>query len=199
MTRSTQDVDLLVNRADLPRIIDALAGVGFTHRHSSGLDMFLDGPVSVREGVHLVFAAEVIRPEHPRPSPPVVLDPDESAFPLTHLESLVLLKLNSNRRKDQVHLLDLIAVGLIDASWPARFEDPLDARLQALLDDPDGRNPHLVPTFPHERGSRWIRRRRGLHPPAAQALAAAGGRAAAVARGGGRADRPAVGGGARAR
>ena len=139
MTRSTQDVDLLVNRADLPRIIDALAGVGFTHRHSSGLDMFLDGPgASVREGVHLVFAAEVIRPEHPRPSPPVVLDPDESAFPLTHLESLVLLKLNSNRRKDQVHLLDLIAVGLIDASWPARFEDPLDARLQALLDDPDG-------------------------------------------------------------
>ena len=139
MTRSTQDVDLLVNRADLPRIIDALAGVGFTHRHSSGLDMFLDGPgASVREGVHLVFAAEVIRPEHPRPSPPVVLDPDESAFPLTHLESLVLLKLNSNRRKDQVHLLDLIAVGLIDASWPARFEEPLDARLQALLDDPDG-------------------------------------------------------------
>ncbi len=139
MTRSTQDVDLLVNRADLPRIIDALAGVGFTHRHSSGLDMFLDGPgASVREGVHLVFAAEMIRPEHPQPSPPVVLDPDETAFPLTHLESLVLLKLNSNRRKDQVHLLDLIAVGLIDASWPARFEDPLDARLQALLDDPDG-------------------------------------------------------------
>ena len=109
------------------------------HRHVKSLDAFLDGPgASIREGVHLVFASEVIRPENPRPSPPVVLDPEESAFPLTDLKALVLLKLNSNRDKDRVHLRDLIAVGLIDATWPARFADPLDERLQALLDDPDG-------------------------------------------------------------
>ena len=46
----------------------------------------------------------------------------------------VLMKLMSNRRKDQVHLLDLIAVGLIDATWPARFPPELGARLQHLLD-----------------------------------------------------------------
>ena len=143
MTRSTQDVDLLVNRTDLPRIVDALAAAGFTPGftpcHTRGPDMFLDGPgASVREAVHLVFAAEVIRPEHPLPSPPVVLDPEEAAFPLTDLEALVILKLNSNRDKGRVHLRDLIAVGLIDDSWPARIPAPLDERLQTLLDDPDG-------------------------------------------------------------
>jgi hypothetical protein len=35
-------------------------------------------------------------------------------------------------------LLDLIGVGLIDASWPARLPSPLDDRLQELLDNPDG-------------------------------------------------------------
>jgi hypothetical protein len=44
----------------------------------------------------------------------------------------------ANRRKDQVHLLDLIGVGLVDATWPARFPPPLGQRLQQLLDDPNG-------------------------------------------------------------
>src|SRR5688500_18339546 len=54
------------------------------------------------------------------------------------LESLVTMKLMSNRRKDQVHLLDLISVGLIDATWPSRFPAELGERLQQLLDTPDG-------------------------------------------------------------
>jgi hypothetical protein len=35
-------------------------------------------------------------------------------------------------------LLDLIGVGLLDATWPARFPPPLGERLQQLLDDPNG-------------------------------------------------------------
>ena len=31
------------------------------------------------------------------------------------------MKLTSFRRKDQMHLLDLIEVGLIDADWRQRF------------------------------------------------------------------------------
>jgi hypothetical protein len=34
--------------------------------------------------------------------------------------------------------LDLISVGQIDASWPARFPPPLGERLQQLLDNPNG-------------------------------------------------------------
>src|SRR6266851_2919134 len=68
------------------------------------------------------------------------LDDSERAaeFQVASLEALVRMKLIANRRKDQVHLLDLIGVGLLDATWPARFPPPLGARLQQLLDDPNG-------------------------------------------------------------
>jgi hypothetical protein len=38
----------------------------------------------------------------------------------------------------RVHILDMIGVGLIDATWPARLPAPLGARLQQLLDNPNG-------------------------------------------------------------
>jgi hypothetical protein len=48
------------------------------------------------------------------------------------------MKLTSWRLKDRVHLIDMIQVGLLDASWPARLPPPLAARLQELLDNPNG-------------------------------------------------------------
>lgn len=59
-------------------------------------------------------------------------------FQTLSFEDLVRMKLNSFCRKDQVHILDMISVGLIDDSWPGKFPEPLRERLQALLDDPDG-------------------------------------------------------------
>ena len=59
-------------------------------------------------------------------------------FCLLALEPLVRMKLTSFRRKDQVHLLDLLDVGLIDARWKSRFPAELGARLQELLDSPHG-------------------------------------------------------------
>lgn len=51
---------------------------------------------------------------------------------------IVHCELNSFRRKDQVHLLDFIAIGLVDATWiPTLIPLPAE-RLQQLLDDPDG-------------------------------------------------------------
>src|SRR6476469_4289721 len=42
--RNTQDVDLLLSRADLGRAKTALGTAGFVYRHVRGVDMFLDGP-----------------------------------------------------------------------------------------------------------------------------------------------------------
>ena len=42
------------------------------------------------------------------------------------------------RDKDRTHLRDLVAVGLINATWPARLPPPLGDRLQQLFDDPNG-------------------------------------------------------------
>ena len=48
------------------------------------------------------------------------------------------MKLTSNRRKDQVHVLDLIEVGLVDESWLDRLPAALKPRLQELLEEPEG-------------------------------------------------------------
>ncbi len=53
------------------------------------------------------------------------------------LERLVRMKLNSYRLKDRVHLLDMVSVGLIDASWLARFPRILSERLRELLENPN--------------------------------------------------------------
>ena len=61
-----------------------------------------------------------------------------SSFRLFSLESLVRMKLTSFRRKDQMHLLDLLDIGLIDAAWCGRFPAELAARLRELVDHPEG-------------------------------------------------------------
>jgi hypothetical protein len=53
-------------------------------------------------------------------------------------ERLVKMKLTSFQRKDQVHLLDMMSIGLIDATWLERFSPQLRSRLQERLDNPDG-------------------------------------------------------------
>ena len=57
---------------------------------------------------------------------------------MIELEALVEMKLNSWRDKDRTHLRDMIEIALIDESWPKKFPPALAARLQELLDDPDG-------------------------------------------------------------
>jgi hypothetical protein len=136
--RNTQDVDILIRRADLPAVARALESIGFIYRHSAGLDIFLDGPdAGLRDAVHIVFAAEKVRPDYDAPAPDVTDFEKPDAFRVVALESLVRMKLTSYRRKDQVHLLDFLEVGLIDATWPARFPKALADRLQLLIDTPD--------------------------------------------------------------
>jgi hypothetical protein len=62
----------------------------------------------------------------------------ERSIQLIPLEDLVRMKLISFRDKDRMHLRDLAAVGLIDATWPARISPSLAERLQRILDDPEG-------------------------------------------------------------
>jgi hypothetical protein len=137
--RNTQDVDILVRRGDFDRIRSALESVGFVYRHTAGLDVFLDGPnAKAREGVHIIFANEKVRPHEPVANPDVAESRDTGQFSILQLEALVRIKLTAFRDKDRTHLRDLIDVGLIDRTWPARFGQELGARLQGLLDTPEG-------------------------------------------------------------
>jgi hypothetical protein len=137
--RNTADVDLLVRRDDLEAARSALAAVGFVYQETLGVHLFLEGPqASAREAVHVLIAGEKVQPDYLLPTPDVAESEASEHFRVVGLEALVRMKLTSFRRKDQVHLQDLIGVGLIDATWPARFPAELAARLRELLDDPNG-------------------------------------------------------------
>ncbi|MFO0888768.1 MAG: nucleotidyltransferase family protein [Isosphaeraceae bacterium] len=136
--RNTQDVDILLRRGDLDAAREALAREGFVYRHVKGVDLFLDGPdARARDAVHVVFAGEKVRPEYPLAAPGRARIGAGAEFRLLNLESVVAMKLTSFRLKDQVHLQDLAAVGLIDESWLDRFPLELSERLRHLLDNPE--------------------------------------------------------------
>jgi Uncharacterised nucleotidyltransferase len=139
--RNTQDVDILLRREDFPRAKIAMEAAGFIYRHVRFIDMFLDGPgTKVRDAVHVIFANEKVREDSLAPS----VDVTDSEFAENQLyrhltlEALVKMKLTSYRLKDQVHLQDMIDVGLIDETWVGRFPPELGERLQKVIDNPEG-------------------------------------------------------------
>ncbi len=137
--RNTQDVDILVRRSDFDAVKVALEAVGFEYHNIMDVDCFIDGPDgSPRDGVHLLYAGEKVRATYPMPSADVSEAVPAEDYAVLSLEALVRMKLNSFRRKDQVHLLDLLDVGLLDSSWPPRLLPEHAARLQQLIDDPHG-------------------------------------------------------------
>lgn len=136
--RNTRDVDLLLRRGDLEAATEALTKAGFVRRHVAGIEMFLDGSeAKARDAVHLVFAAERVRPEYVLPAPDVTEAEPSAHFRLLNLDALVRMKLTSFRLKDRVHLLDLLDVGLVDATWLTRLPEELAARLRHLIEHPD--------------------------------------------------------------
>jgi hypothetical protein len=136
--RNTRDIDLLVRRSDLPAITGALEQAGFVRDELLDIVMFRDGPGGKpSEAVHLLVVGEKTRPDHLLPAPELQTVQDPANFPVITLESLLAMKLMSNQRKDQVHVQDLIGVGLIDRSWLPKLPPELAERLQQILDTPD--------------------------------------------------------------
>lgn len=137
--RNTQDVDMILRREDLPRATAALSAAGFEYRHVRGVDMFLDGPgAKARDAVRILFAGEKVYPEYLTAVPDLNEAEGTASFRLVNLEALVRMKLTSFRRKDQVHVLDMIEVGLVDETWLDRLPPELSERLKELLDNPEG-------------------------------------------------------------
>jgi len=137
--RNTQDVDILLRRADLEAAKSALAKAGFNYRHVKGIDMFLDGPkAKARDAVHVIYAGERVRAGDPVPAPEIGESEATPLYRVVALDSLVKMKLTSFRDKDRMHLRDMLDVGLVDESWLPRLPAELSARLKELLDNPEG-------------------------------------------------------------
>jgi hypothetical protein len=132
--RLTKDVDLSVNRADLPRIAEAVRTLGLVHRHDAGVDMLVDAAApKARSGVHLLFAGERVRPTDLEPVP-ALSEPgvDDRGILVTSVASIVRMKLISFRQRDKTHIIDMDSVGLITPEIEAGLPDALRERLNQV-------------------------------------------------------------------
>jgi hypothetical protein len=137
--RNTRDVDILIRRPDFPAARACLEAAGFIYYELLDIDTFIDGPQGKPSGgIHLLYAGEKVRRDDDHSLPEIEESERAIEFQVVNLEALLIMKLTSYRLKDRVHILDLIGVGLVDATWPPRLPPLLGARLQQLLDDPNG-------------------------------------------------------------
>lgn len=136
--RTTRDVDILLRRTDFEAATTAMEAAGFVYKFVFGVDCFLeDASANPRDAVHVIFANEKVRQTDLVASPDVSESIGIDQHNTILLESLVRMKLNSFRRKDQMHLIDMLDVDLIDQNWVHRFPTELAARLQELIDHPE--------------------------------------------------------------
>lgn len=137
--RTTRDVDLILRREDFPAARAALEAAGFFYHHVWDVDTFVDGPEGKPSaGVHVLFAGEKVRQADEFSCPAIEESESAKDFRVVTLIALVRMKLLAWRRKDQVHLQDMINVGLLDHAWLERLPVPLAERLRQVLDDPQG-------------------------------------------------------------
>ena len=100
-----------------------------------GVGMFLDrANPNPRHAVHIVWAGEKVRPEYECAAPTIHERQEIAAgIDVVPLDALVLMKLQSNRDQDRVHLRDMIDVGLVTRQQLEALPPTLAARLNALL------------------------------------------------------------------
>ncbi len=129
--RSTEDVDIAVDRRQLEQIARAAEKFGFRYRHVAGIDMLVDAEVPrATTAVHMVFVNQKVRPEYLEPVPDFSEPTQtEEGILLAPVADLVKMKLTSFRMKDQLHLKDLDSARLITPQIEASLSEALRARL----------------------------------------------------------------------
>lgn len=134
----TRDVDLMIEREDLPRVIAIAENHGFRFRHSAGLDMLLYGETtSARNAIHLLFSGEKVKDSQLEPHPeirPVRTGLHGQEFSVIPVVDLVRMKLNSYRDKDRVHVRGMDAAGLITGAVELALTEDQRARLAHVRD-----------------------------------------------------------------
>jgi hypothetical protein len=130
----TRDVDLLIHRHDLQKIISAAETAGYAGRKIMGGFMLIRQGQQPEEAVHLWFVGEKARSSHPVRDPDI--HPEEKplaefglSVPVAGLPELVQMKLNSFRPKDETHLEILDQCALITPSIESALPDVLKERL----------------------------------------------------------------------
>ena len=134
--RATKDVDLLLARNDLDRAEEVLTPLGFIRDEVLGIPVFMESSHPLpSQGVHIILANEKVRATALYSAPGVdAVQRSASGYLVISLESLVAMKLDANRRVDQVHMEDMLRVGLIDAELAKNLPADLLDRLRYVRD-----------------------------------------------------------------
>jgi hypothetical protein len=130
----TRDVDILIRRSDLQRVIAVAEAQGFKFRHVAGVDMLLFGDKAIN-AVHLLFSEEKVKASQELPNPS--LGPERKLLKgqevlVIPVSDLVRMKLSANRDKDRVHIRSLDAAGLITPEIERTLPPALRSRLQRV-------------------------------------------------------------------
>lgn len=134
-TRSTVDVDLLVNHADLDVVTNVFSALSFERHDLRRLTLFTDpDEPSRRSGVHLVWAGQKVLPSylHPTPTLDEAIYDEQQGFWVVDLVPLLRMKLTSFRDVDRVHVNDMLSVELIDDRVRAGLPPDLLERLRTV-------------------------------------------------------------------
>ncbi|MBZ5561924.1 MAG: hypothetical protein LAP13_05835 [Acidobacteriia bacterium] len=130
----TRDVDILIQRSDLERVIAIAETKGFRFRHVAGVDMLLYGDKAFN-AVHLLFSEEKVKASQLLPNPSIAAErkllKDQEVW-VVPLPDLVRMKLSANRDKDRVHIRSLDAAGLITPGIERGLDPALRARLKQV-------------------------------------------------------------------
>jgi hypothetical protein len=117
--RSTEDVDIAIDRKQLEKIAEAAEKFGFRYRHVAGVDMLVDTETPRASTAVKVFFVDGFS-EPTRTEEGILLAP---------VADLVKMKLTSFRMKDQLHIKDLDSARLITPEIEAQLPEVLRARL----------------------------------------------------------------------
>jgi hypothetical protein len=133
-TRTTKDVDLLVERSDLDRISQVMHELGFEKQELRRFVLFVDPEApSRRSGIHLVWAGEKVLLSYAHAAPTLtetVRDPE--GFWVLDLPALVGMKLTSLRDIDKVHIADLLRVNMVSQRLRGSLPPDLRRRLEDI-------------------------------------------------------------------
>ncbi|MEK6799559.1 MAG: hypothetical protein AABZ12_11380 [Planctomycetota bacterium] len=132
--RATKDVDILLRRSDLEAAAQVLARAEFDLHEVHGVTMFLtrQNP-NPKTGVRVLFACERVRESSLHPAPDVTeVVRSQHGFLILDLPALLRMKLDAFRRRDQVHIEDILSVALITAEIEEALPEPLRARLRQI-------------------------------------------------------------------
>lgn len=146
--RNEPEIGLLVNADDVRAASTCLVADGWLCRRRDGHDFYFTDEADarpessvalwVRKSVRLQPASAPIPPDGRYAWPMVDRAIRLGDISTLTLDALVAVELARHRAVNCMYVRDLIDVGLVDVTWPARLPPELAARLQTILDTPDG-------------------------------------------------------------